>query len=426
MVLLGKFVKELGGQYFAISLALLAFILSPAYLHTNALFQPVAFNHFYWIFSCYLFFKLIDTGKTRYWLYIAVVFGLGFMNKYSIVFLFTAFGLALLASRYRNLYRSSHFLWACLIAIIIIMPNIIWQYDNNWPVLYHMEELRRTQLIHISSLGFLKEQLLMNAHVLLLWIATLITLLFYNKESRYRIFGSVFLITVLLILSGSGKSYYTLGVYPMLFAFGAFFVEKYVQKYIRPLFVILVLFMGIGLYISLSFDGIPFLSFEKALNKGAFRWEDGQQYDLPQDMADMTGWREIGETVKELYLDLATSGMEKCEIFTNHYGQGGAVMFYGKAVNIPQPISATGSFIFWSPDQLTAEYVIYVHSDLGNSTEPDSLLPPMFDKVELKKTIDNPYFRENGTRIYLCQDPNDTARERYSQLIKELRRPFTR
>ena len=426
IVVIGKFVKDLGGRYYAIAIAALAFILSPAYLHTNTLFQPVAFNHFYWILSSYLMFKLISTGQTRYWLWIGLVFGLGFLNKYSIVFLFAAFGLSLLITKHRKLYWSWHFVRACAIGMLIVLPNLLWQYEYNWPVLHHMDELRRTQLVHVSVAGFVRDQLLMNAHVLLLWIAALTALLFYKKESHYRVFGLAFLITVLLILAGSGKAYYTLGIYPALFVFGAYMAEKYLRKYIRPLFAALVVFMGIGLYISLSFDGIPFLSFEQAVNKSAFTWEDGKQYDIPQDMADMTGWKDIGETVKELYTSLGVENKDNCEIFTNHYGQGGAVMFYGKDVEIPQPISTTGSFVFWSPDAINTDYVIYVHSDLGNTVNPDSLLPPLFKEVSLEKVISDRYFREDGTRIYLCKYPNDAGRARYAELIRELRNPFIR
>ncbi len=426
IVVIGSFVKQLGGKYYAIAIAALAFILSPAYLHTNALFQPVSFNHFYWILACFLFFKLIQTKNPNYWLWIGLVFGLGFLNKYTIVLLYAAFGLSLLITGYRQLLIKKQIIWAALIGLLIITPNLLWQYQNNWPILHHMEELRRTQLVHVSAAGFLRDQLLMNAHVLLLWLATLIALLFYKKEGRYRLFGFAFILTLLLILAGSGKGYYTLGIYPLLFVFGGYFVEKYLNKYLKPLFLALVIFMGIGLYISLSFDGIPFLSFEQAVNKEAFRWEDGKRYDIPQDMADMTGWKQIGEEVRDLYIGLGTENRNNCEIFTNHYGQGGAVMFYGKEVDIPQPISTTGSFIFWAPDSIEKDYVIYVHSDLGNTTNPDSLLPTLFDEVNLKRVIDNKYFRENGTKIYLCKYPNDNGRQRYDELIKELRSSFIR
>jgi hypothetical protein len=421
VIIIGKFVSDLGGKKIAIALAGMAYILSPAYLHVNTLFQPVSFNHFYWLLSSYLFYKMIERNNSKYWLGLGLVFALGFLNKYSIVFLYAAFGIALVLSPYRQLYRSRYFALAILLALVLISPNLFWQYENNWPVLQHMDELRRTQLVHVHPLNFIVDQFLMNAQALLLWLAALGVLLFSRKERQFRIFGLVYLAVFVLLLAGSGKSYYTLGIYPVLFIFGSYFFEKYIRRYQYPLFTLLVISMGIGLYGSLSFDGIPFITFDKAVNKAAFRWEDGKQYDIPQDMADMTGWKEIGESVKEIYIDLGEENKNNCEIYTYHYGQAGAVMFYGKDINIPQPIAPTGSFVFWSPDEVEKDYVIYVHSDLGNNTNPDSLLPTYFKKVSLQKVINNKYFRENGTRIYLCEFPNEACKSGYRSLIKELK-----
>ena len=422
IVILGLFVRDLGGRKRAIILAGFAYLLSPAYLHTNTLFQPVAFNHFYWLLSVYLFYKLIATKSTKYWLWIGLVFGLGFLNKYSIVFLYASFGAALLLTPYRRMIISRHFLLAMLIGLIIISPNLIWQYQNNWPVLQHMDELRRTQLVHVRPAGFIFDQLLMNAHALILWFGALLILLFYKKERSYLFFGLSFLFLLSLLLAGSGKSYYTLGIYPVLFAFGAYFTEKYIKKYLTPVVLAFVMFMGIGLYISFAFDGIPFLTFEKAHNEGAFRWEDGKQYDIPQDMADMTGWKEIGESVNAIYNELS----QECDIYCYHYGQAGAVMFYGKKNKIPQPISTNGSFVFWSPDSLVKKHMIFVHSDLGNTIDPDSLLGAFFEKAELRKVIENPYFRENGTRIYLCESPTEEGKQFYIEMMAEAKSRYRR
>lgn len=418
IIIIGMFTRDLGGKKIAIALACLAYLFSPAYLHVNTLFQPVAFNHFYWILSTYLFYKLVSRNDPKMWLWIGLVFALGFLNKYSIVFLYSAFGLALLFSRYRHLYRSRYFLMSVALGLVIISPNLIWQYNNSWPVLQHMDELRRTQLVHVEPSGFVLDQFLMNAQALFLWIAALLVLLFHKNERDYRLFGLTYILVFALILAGSGKAYYTLGIYPLLFVFGGYFVEKYVKRYLKPVFIVLVISMAFGLYGSLPFDGIPFVTFEKAVNKGAFRWEDGVQHDIPQDMADMTGWKAIGEAVTNIYLELGEENKDNCHIYCYHYGQAGAVMFYGKAHHIPQPISPNGSFVFWSPDSISNEYVIFVHSDLGNTVNPDSLLPTYFEKVHLKKVIDNPYFRENGTRIYLCENPNEKVKRVYADLIK--------
>ena len=424
LIIIGLAVKELGGKKIAIALASLAYILSPSYLHVNALFQPVSFNHFYWLLSGYLILLMIKRQNSKIWLWIAIVFGLGFLNKYSIVFFYAAFAISLLISRYRNLYKSKQFLFAIIIGIVIVLPNLIWQYQNNWPVLQHMSELRETQLAHVHPSDFIIEQLLMNVQALFLWLGALLVLLFYKKEKQYQLFGFVYILVIVLLMLGSGKSYYALGVYPILFVFGAYFTEKYIRKYIVYVFSFLVILMFISLYISLSFDGIPLSTFERSINKGAFRWEDGVYHDLPQDMADMTGWKEIGDKVADIYISLEPENRSNCDIFCYHYGQAGAVMFYGKRVNIPQPISFNGSFVFWAPDSLSKDYMIWVHSGLEDHIKPDSLLPTLFKNVELKATINNKYFREDGSRIYLCKSPTDDYKDYYKSRIDALKNRY--
>jgi len=421
VLIIGMAVREIGGKRRAIALASLAYLLSPSYLHVNALFQPVSFNHFFWLLTCYLVLKMIHRDNPRIWLWIGLTFGLGFLNKYAIVFLYAALAPALLITRYRYLYASRYFWIATIIGLIIISPNLFWQYQNNWPVLHHMAELRESQLVHVKLTDFILEQFLMNMQAVLIWLGALFVILFLNKEKKFRLFGYTYLFVVALLMLGSGKSYYTLGIYPILFILGAVFIEKYVGKYLTILTGVLVSFMMISLYVSLSFDGIPLTTFEKTLRPGAFRWEDGKYHDLPQDMADMTGWREVGQAVRTLYTSLPTDAKADCEIFCYHYGQAGAVMFYGKEAHVPQPISFNSSFVFWAPDSITCQKMIWVHSDLGNEIDPDQLLPLFFGKVELYHEVNNPYFRENGTKIYLCEFPTDSCKVYYRNRIKELK-----
>jgi len=205
LIITGLVIKELGGKKVAILLASLAYIISPAYLHVNTLFQPVSFNHFYWLLSGYLLLVMIKRNNPKIWIWIAIVFGFAFLNKYSIVFFYTAFAISLLISKHRNLYLSKYFLIALAIGFIIILPNLIWQYQNNWPILFHMTELRETQLVHVQISGFLVEQLLMNFHAFFIWFGGLLVLIFFKKEKQYSLFGYTYLFIIILLIFGSGK-----------------------------------------------------------------------------------------------------------------------------------------------------------------------------------------------------------------------------
>ncbi len=425
VIIIAMAVRELGGKKIAILLAGMAYILSPAYLHTNTLFQPVSFNHFYWILSGYLILKMIHRNNPKIWIWIAITFGLAFLNKYSIVFFYAAFAIALTISQHRKLYISKYFIIGVFVGLMIILPNLLWQYRHNWPVLVHLAELRETQLVHVRLSDFIKEQFYMNTPGLLLWVAALVVLLFYKKEAGYRVFGYIYLLVIILLMLGSGKPYYTLGIYPVLFVFGAYLTEKYITKYTVYIRAFILIWILAFFYISLSFDGIPFTTFEKAVKKKAFRWEDGVYHDIPQDLSDMTGWKEIGQKVGNLYQSMGDN-RDNCDIHCYHYGQAGSIMFFNKNTDIPDPISFNGSFVFWAPDSLTKDYMIWIHSYLGNNFDPDSLLSEIFDEVTLEATINNKYFRENGTRIYLCKYPAEGFKNYYKSHIRELKSGYNR
>lgn len=418
---IGLFVKELGGKWRAITLASLAFILSPFFLHANFMLQPVSFEIFYWVLSGYLILRLIKDINPKFWIGIGIVFGLAFLAKYSIVFFVIAFLSGLLLSPYRKLFASKYFFIGLLLGFVTILPNLLWQYQNSFPVIKHMSELRERQLVHVKLTDFIIEQFLVHAQAIFIWLVALFILLFNKKEKRYQFFGLSFIILIALFALTKGKSYYTGGVFPILYVFGAYYFEKYIKKYSIAFFSFLIVFMFFALYISFSFDGVPLMSFEKSIKKEAYRWEDGKYYDLPQDMADMTGWREIGNKVKDIYLELGENNKDNCDIFCYHYGQAGAVMFYGKEKKLPLPISFNDCFLDWSPDSLTKDYMIWVHTDLHNDFKPDSILPLRFKIITLKHTINNKYFRENGTRIFLCEYPTVEYKNYYKSIVNRLK-----
>lgn len=104
LVIIGLMAKELNGKKATLILASLAFLLSPAYLHTNTLFQPVSFNQFYWLLTGYLILIMTKRNDPKIWIWIAIVIALAFLNKYSIVFFAFAFAISLLITQYRYLY----------------------------------------------------------------------------------------------------------------------------------------------------------------------------------------------------------------------------------------------------------------------------------------------------------------------------------
>jgi hypothetical protein len=428
VLLVGWLVLEMNGKNWAIVLAGAGIILSPAYLRVNGLFQPVSFDLLFWLLATFIMFKLVQTENPKYWLALGLVWSFGFLNKYSIAFLALGFFLALAASDQRRLLVSRYFFYHLFIGFILIVPNLLWQYDHNWPVLFHMQNLQRTQLMNVRLADFLLAQPLMTLPAAPLWIAGLYYFLVKKEGHSWRVFAYTFFVVLIILTVLHGKSYYTLGLYFVLIAGGAVQIEKITSRRYRLMKPGLLLLMLLILIPGLPYS-LPVLSFREMAVYGRYsapyglsgflRWEDGNLHDLPQDYADMAGWRELAQIVISTYQNLNAAAKEKCFIYGENYGQAGAVKYYGKKAGLPEPISFGDNFLFWAPDTADIQTLIYI----GNN---NSGIVPYFASVEEVGRITNLYARESGLPVFLCQNPRNGFTQFYQNKSKELKKNFYR
>ena len=418
VIFIAKIVKELKGSYLAIIIASTAFIFSPAFLRTNTLFQPVAFNQFFWLLSGYLIVRLINTSNTKIWYSIFIVWGIAFLNKYSISFFIISFLVGILFTRQRNLLFSKNFIIGGIIGVVIILPNILWQYNHNWPLLHHMSELQKHQLVNVSLVGFIIDQFVMNFPGIIVWMTGLIVFLFLKTEKKYRVLALIYVFLILTLILLRGKSYYTLGLYSILFALGGYAIDKYFKNYLK---YIVLAFIVIS-FLPMMPLSLPVLSHEKTanyINKNDLselvnRWEDGEIHNVPQDYADMTGWKELSEIVIKFYNTLPASEKEDCVIYAENYGQAGAIKFYGKKHGLPSPISFSDNYLLWAPDTVANVSMIFVEHEIGD-------IEFLYDSYKEIGRVDNIYFRENGVKVFYCTQPKDTFKEFYSDKVKALK-----
>ncbi len=428
VMLVALITREFGGKSLAVIFAGMAFIITPAFLRSETLFQPVAFNQFFWILITYFAVRMINTRNPLYWLWIAVVAGIAFLNKYSIVFFMAGLIMALIFSPHRKLFRSYYFYLGLFTGFLIIVPNLFWQYMHNWPVVSHMQELQRTQLVHVTLPGFLISQIWMTLPVFLLWITGLLFFLLSRQVKNYRFISLTFLFVMLFLILGRGKSYYSIGLYPALFAAGAYVFEKYLKgRYLAVYFILLALAIGLSI-LALPFS-LPVLSPEKmaAYSQKATRhigtepltWEDGKVHAIPQDYADMVGWKELSVLVANAYDKLSPDQQKECNIYAQNYGEAGAIDFYGHSLGLPSPICLNDSYLFWAPDSIGNGPIIVI----GGKEED---LDKLFNHYQKIGSVENQYFREQGLTVYLCTSPKDSLGNYYAGRVKELKSAYKR
>ncbi|MEX6688974.1 glycosyltransferase family 39 protein [Danxiaibacter flavus] len=428
--LTGKIIISLGGRAFAVWLAFLPFALD-GYLRLFFLFQPNFLEVFFWTAIAFSIIQYIQTNKNKWLYYCGLCVGLGLMSKYSVAFYTISILAGLVMTPQRKIFANKHLYFAAIIAIIIFLPNIIWQYNHLFPVLHHMKELQETQLQYINRPAFIIDQFMMNLPCVFIWIAGLLTLFFSSSLRAYRFIAWAYLFVIILLLYLQGKSYYALGAYPVLFAFGAFQLEKITSKRFRWTRFAMILFpVALGLF-SLPLV-LPIAKPEKLANyyqktgmnkTGDFKWEDLKTHPLPQDFADMIGWKELAKKVAAVYSTLPSEQKQSIFIYCRGYYSAGALNYYGPSLGLPEAYSDDANFLWWLPDSSHSKNMLFIGH---NIPKKDDLVFQQYEKYEIKDSVNMPLFRENGIKVVLFENGNDSLNTFINRSIAEQRAEFLR
>ena len=410
-IIIARLIVSLGGKSFALFLGFLLFILG-AYLRTHYLFQPNFLEIFFWSMIAWSLISFVQTRENR-WLYIfGISVGLGMMSKYSVAVFVISILMGLLLTPQRKIFSNKHFYFAGLLALLIFLPNLLWQYHQHFPVVFHMKELQRTQLQYVSPASFLIDQIIMNLPCIFIWVAGLWWISFSSSAKQYRFIGWSWLFVIVLLLITHGKNYYSLGVYPILCAFGACRLEQLTAVRFRLLRYAFVLFAaGIGfVFIPIAlplFEPERLAGFYKRNHTektGALKWEDLKNHPLPQDFADMLGWEEMAKKMAVAYNTLDSNEKKHTVLFCDNYGQAGAANYYARKYNIPDAFSDNASFLYWMPAKLDFENIVLLTDD-KNEMQHDFI--KNFKSAVLSDSVTSFYARERGSLIIVLKGADE-------------------
>lgn len=424
LLLVWKTIEEIKGNLYALVLGATGILLS-ALLRINFLFQPNSLDVLCWTAVCFFLIKYIHTDKQK-WLYVtAGTVAIGILNKYNIAFLLIGLLPAILVTEQRKIFSQPKFYLAVSACVFLISPNLYWQYNNDFPVFKHMKELHDTQLVNVSRWGFLKEQLFYFIGALPVIIASLYALLFYKPFKNYRFFFWTFLFTLFIFIYLRAKGYYAIGLYPVYIAFGAVFLGKALQggwkRYMQPVLLMLpVIFYVLLFTVFYSIESPDEIRKRKEVYQelGLLRWEDGKEHVLPQDFADMMGWKELAAKMEVIYNKLPRD--THTLILCDNYGQAGAINYYVKNKNI-RAVSFNADYINWFNLDKKIENLIRV-KELDGSHEELKETSPFFNQSYVAASITNPLAREYGTTIFVFMQSKIDVNARLRSEIEKVKK----
>ena len=420
IVLTGLIARELGGGRFAQFLSALCVLVAPGILGADHFFSMNSFEPLFWMGCAWLLIRIVRTGDARLWLWFGVVAGLGLENKYSMgLFGFALLAGLLLAGQFR-LFASRWFWIGGAIAFVIFLPNLIWNIDHHFPFLELQQNIKRSgRDVALSPLRFLvQEQSAMLPLSLPIWIAGL-DFFFFRKIGRpYRFLGWAWIITAGVIMILSTRIYYLFPAFPVVFAGGAVLWEQLLRRrgfvILKAAWVTLMILMGAALapVVIPLLSPEAYIQYSKVTHQQQPRIETHELGPLPQLFADQFGWPEMAATVASVYNSLPADVRPRTAIFTQSYGQAGAIDYYGPRLGLPQAISGHQSHYLWGPEGYTGESMIV----LGDRR---ARLDEIFTSVRWMAKIDHPYSMPyNHVDVYWCQGLKQPLAEFWPQVKK--------
>jgi Dolichyl-phosphate-mannose-protein mannosyltransferase len=417
--LVGRVILHEGGKAFAIFLAWTPFLFG-GFLRLHFLFQANFLDVFFWTALAYALVRYKATGLNRY-LYIAgVCMGLGMLGKYTVAFYIVALLIGLLFTADRRIFTNKHLYFACAIGLLLFLPNLIWQYQRGFPVVYHMAELQKNQLQYLNPITFVVSQLLVFLPCVVIWVTGLISLAIGRT---YRFIAWSYVLVIALLLATHGKAYYAMGAYPILFAFGSLKIEGWMRGrrfILRFALSAVVLVLGF-FYVRVDMPFLPpaqladLYARRHVARLGVLRWEDGKDHPLPQDFADMLAWREMTAKFAHAYDLLDSTEKAHTLLFCDNYGQAGALNYYGPQYHLPPSYSDNASFLYWLPDNFYEfDNIVLLTDDIHEMEHP---FIHNFRQAILVDSVTAPYARERGSLIILLKGPDSTVRKMFIDKI---------
>jgi len=400
--------REFGGRFFALVLAAITVLVAPQYLSNGSLLTTNCLEPNLWMGCAYFAILAIKRNDSRYWLWFGVVAGVGLEEKYTVALFGFGIVVGLLLTEQRR-FLLDKWLWlGGLAALLVFLPNLLWNIHYHWPFLQLMHNIRAEgrDVVLGPAQYFIQQTILVHPLTAPIWIAGLLALFFSVRLRPYRFLAWTYVVCYGVLFVLHGKYYYLAPVYPMLLAAGAVVIDYAFERrstaWLKPAIAIVLLASGARL----APVTVPmlspehFIAYAKTLPfKLPVMEHEHERAALPQWYADQFGWQEIVDETALAWNQIPPAERADCAIFAQDYGQAGAIDFLGRRDGLPPALSGHQTYFLWGPRGYSGKCMIV----LGERKE---VLETYFDSVQFVGiSADNSYALEKGIGVDICRGP---------------------
>lgn len=401
--LAGATAAQLGGRRWAQLIAALATGIGAAGLVICGFYSMNCYDLLFWLGAYYLLIRIARTGEGRWWLWLGLLLGLGLFNKIGLFVFGLALVIGLLATRHRRHFADRRLYLAGLIAVMFVVPYVIWNAANDWATLEFIQNAQSGKIAHFSPLAFLMENVLeANPFTLPIWVGGLAWLLLARRARRYRLVAVMFVATFVILVVQRSKPYYFASSFPVLMAAGGVAWEGWTNgrrwRWARWALVV-VLIGGAAVLAPIAvplFSPEGTVAYMHRIGIAPAPQEVSHTSALPQTFSDRLGWENLASVVSEIYRDLPAGERERCVALGWNYGHAGSLEYWSRRYELPPVYSPHNNYWLWGPPAGGGEVMIVIRGSR-------EWLEGMFDEVIEAGVAESPYAMESSMTIWICR-----------------------
>jgi 4-amino-4-deoxy-L-arabinose transferase-like glycosyltransferase len=354
VVLAARLAALFDGGRTARVIAALAVAIAPVYMATNHIGNTTPYDLLAWTVVTVCVATALLRDRPRWWLGAGVAAGIGIEDEYLMLTLLAALVIGILVTPAHRAVLKTRWPWlGGIIALVIWLPNLVWQFANGLPQATMAASLHQGNSSAADHAAWLPQQLIAVGLLgIPLVIAGFITL-WRAGQLRFLAVAAT-LIFVFVLVWIPGKVYYADGMLPAVLAAGSVPTERWIAAARRPrarrVAIGVLALVGTVVVVPLALPVLPIASLHKV---------GGETTNI----ADGIGWPQLTAEVAAQDAALTRAGQPPTSIFTGNQAEAGALDVYGGPYHLPPVISGHNTFWLWGPGNASDKTVLYVDAE---------------------------------------------------------------
>lgn len=329
-------------------------------------------------------------GHNGWWVAAGLVVGLTTYNRWVIVIVVGGLVLGLLLLGPRRAFRTPWPYIGGVVAVIVGLPNLLYQIQHGWPQLEMGAALGTHNAASVRSGFVLMLIVMLGPPLVAVWGTGIVWLL---RSDRRNVDGWLvvgFAVLLVFTFVGGAQPHYPVHLLSVIYAAGCVPVETWLSGHrFRQLLLICVVVINATVSIVLALPVIPLrmVGHTPVVHAGPM-------------VADQIGWSQYVAQIARIYHDLPAP---RPPILASNYGEAGALARYGPTFGLPAPYS--GHVALYDHRRLPedTDAVVVVGGQLRRAAT-------LFGSCTVLATLDNGLGVDNeeqGMPVALCEHPHN-------------------